>query len=106
MAGIRCVASYLADVILNSVSNVCEAVPKSLFWVPNRLNKLPEVRFEFPFTLIGKSTMAFLTGQSWRVLKSCYTGGDPVPYVAQASAALRGHDAYLFPSPEPNLVSL
>ena len=60
-----------------SVSNVCEAVPSSLFWAPNGLNELPEVRFEFPFILIGKSTMAFLTGQSWRVLKSWYTGGGP-----------------------------
>ena len=31
--------------------------------------------FEFLFILIGKSTMAFLTGQSWRVLKSWCTGG-------------------------------
>ena len=37
----------------------------------------PEERFEFPFNLISKSTMAFLTGQSWRLLKSWYTGGDP-----------------------------
>ena len=44
---------------LTSVSNVCEAVPSSLFWAPNGLNELPEVRFEFPFILIGKSTMAF-----------------------------------------------
>ena len=43
-----------------------------LFWAPN---ELPEVHFEFPFNLIGKSTMAFLTaGQSWRVLKFWYTG--------------------------------
>ena len=33
------------------------------------------MRFEFPFILIGKSTMAFLTGQSRRVLKSLYKGG-------------------------------
>ena len=60
---------------LTTVSNVCEAAPISLFWVPNALNELPEVRFEFPFKLIGKSTTAFSTGQSWRVLKSWYTGG-------------------------------
>ena len=30
---------------------------------------------EFSFILIGKSTMAFLTDQSWRVLKSWYTAG-------------------------------
>ena len=34
-----------------------------------------EVCFEFPFNLIDKSTMAFLTGQSWWVLKSWYTVG-------------------------------
>ena len=34
------------------------------------------MRFEFPFNLIGKSTMAFLSGQSWRVLKFWYTGGE------------------------------
>ena len=34
----------------------------SLFCAPNRLNELPHVHFEYPFNLIGKSTMAFLTG--------------------------------------------
>ena len=33
------------------------------------------MRFEFSFKLIGKSTMAFLTGQSWRVLKSWTQAG-------------------------------
>ena len=60
---------------LTSVSNVCKAAPRSLFCAPNGLNEVPEVRFEFPFILIGKWTMAFLTGQSWRILKSQYTGG-------------------------------
>ena len=60
---------------LTSFSNVCEAVPRSLFWTANGLNELPEERFEFPSILIGKLAMAFLTGQSWRVLKSWYTGG-------------------------------
>ena len=59
------------------VSNVCETFPRSLFWPPDELNELPEVRFEFPFILIGKSTMAFLTGQSWCILKSWYIGGSP-----------------------------
>ena len=53
MADIRCVAC-LADAILNSVSDVCEAAQLSLFWAPNGLNELPEMRFEFPFILIGK----------------------------------------------------
>ena len=48
-----------------------------MFWVPIGLNKLPEMRFEFSFNLIGKSTMALLTCQSWCILKSWYTGGDP-----------------------------
>ena len=46
------------------VSNVCVAAPISLFWVPNGLNELPEMRFEFPFNLIGKSTVVDLKGQS------------------------------------------
>lgn len=37
----------------------------SLFWAPNRVNKLPEVRCKFSFHLIGKSTMASLMGQSY-----------------------------------------
>ena len=36
----------------------------SLFWAHYGLNKVPETRLEFPFNLIGQSTMAFLTGQS------------------------------------------
>ena len=62
---------------LTPVSNICEAVPKSLFRAPNRLNELSEMHFKFPFILIGKSTMAFLTGQSWHGLKSWYTGVGP-----------------------------
>ena len=60
---------------LTPISNICEAVPKSLFRAPNRLNELPQMSFEFPFILIGKSTMAFLIRQSRHVLKSWYTGG-------------------------------
>ena len=57
---------------------VCnKVVPRSLVWAPYWLNKLPEVCFEFPFNMIGKSTMAFLTSQSWCELKSWYTDGDP-----------------------------
>ena len=41
---------------LSPVSNVCEAVPMSLFWAPNGLNELPEIRFEFPFKLTGELT--------------------------------------------------
>jgi len=52
---------------------VCKVAPISLIsaGAPNGLNELPEVRLEFPFKLIGKG---FLTGQSWRVLKSWYKG--------------------------------
>jgi len=62
---------------LTFVHNICEVVPRSLVWAPYGLSKLPEVCFKFLFNTIGKSTMAFLTGQSWHVLKSWYTGGDP-----------------------------
>ena len=44
---------------------------------PSRLNELLEVRFEFPFNPVGKSTIALLMGQSWRILKSWYTGVGP-----------------------------
>ena len=43
---------------LTPIRDVCEA-PISLFWASNGFNELPEVRFEFPFILFGKSTMAF-----------------------------------------------
>ena len=33
------------------------------------------MRFDVSFYLIGKSTMAFLTGEQWRFLKHWYTGG-------------------------------
>ena len=46
---------------LTLISNICEAAPLSLFWAPNGLDELPEERFDFPFILIGKLTMAFLT---------------------------------------------
>ena len=50
---------------------ISEAARISLFWVPhNGLSELPEKHFKFPFIFIGKWTMAFLTGQSWNVLKS------------------------------------
>ena len=62
---------------LNSVSNVCEAAPRSWFCAPNGLNELLEAGCAFPFILTGKSTVAFLTGLSWRELKSWYTGGGP-----------------------------
>ena len=73
--------SLRADDNLTLISTVCEAAQRSLFWTPNGLNELPEVRFEFPFNLIGdhykQNKGLFLTGQSWRVLKSGYTAGSP-----------------------------
>ena len=38
---------------LSPVSNVCEAAKRSLFWTPNGLNEQADVRFQFPFNLIG-----------------------------------------------------
>ena len=52
------------------ISNLCEAVPRSLFRASNKLNKLLDVGFKIPFNLIGKSTMAVLTGLSLHKLKS------------------------------------
>ena len=59
------------------MSNVYEAESRSFFWASKGLNKLLKVRFEFPFNVIGKSTMAFWACQSWHTLKSWYTGWDP-----------------------------
>ena len=73
----RRVESLLRRLNLTWVSNACEAAPRSLFWASNGLNELPGVCCKFPFILIGQSIMAFLTVQSWRVLKSWYTGGGP-----------------------------
>ena len=86
---------------LTWVSNVCEAAPIFLFWAPNGLNESWTRRTfriffhlessSFPgfspthpteertmgtrLVLSRKSTMAFLTGQSWRVVKSWYGWG-------------------------------
>ena len=67
----------LQTIVSCLMNNVCEEEPISMFWAPNELNDLKEERFEFPFILIGTSTMEFLIGQSWRVVKSWYTGGGP-----------------------------
>ena len=64
--------AYVADVNLPTAQQRRDPC----FLVLHRLKGLPEMRFKFPFNLIGKSTMAFLTGQSCHVLKSWYTGGD------------------------------
>ena len=53
---------------LTLVSNVCEAASRFLLWGPNGLNESTEVHFQFPFILIGKPTMAFLTGHSWHLI--------------------------------------
>ena len=70
---LTCVACHRC--YLTPISNVCEAAHVSLFWAPNRLNELPEMRFEMCFNLIGELTVAFLMGQSWLAIKSWYTGG-------------------------------
>ena len=45
---LACVAEVILPRLYN---NVCEAASRSLFWTTNELNELPEVRFEFPFSL-------------------------------------------------------
>ena len=64
---LACGAAHASQISFNPV---CEAASISLFWAPNGFNESPEVRFEFRFNLIGKLIRAFLTGQSWHVLKS------------------------------------
>ena len=54
---LACVAEVILPRLYN---NVCEATSRSLFWTTNELNELPEVRFEFPFSL---NSMAVLS--SW-----------------------------------------
>ena len=63
---------------LTLVCNMCKAVPRSLVWAPYGLSKLPEVCFKyFSSTWLANPLWLFLTGQSWRELKSWFTGGDP-----------------------------
>ena len=72
-----CICSLHGRRNLTLVSNICEAAPMSLFWAHYGLNKLPEMHFIFAFNLIGKSTVAFLTGRSWCIPTSWYTAGSP-----------------------------
>ena len=63
---------------LTLVSNVSEAAPISACSGPPTDSRNYRNAFlKFSFNLIRKSTMAFLTGQSWRALKSGYTCGGP-----------------------------
>ena len=49
---------------LTPISNIREAAPRSLLWDPNGLNEFLEACFEFPFSLIGKSTIGpFIWGK-------------------------------------------
>ena len=65
---------YVISGVLSVSAEVCEVARRSLFWVPNGLNELLEVCFEFRIKLIGQwQNVFFLTGQSWHVLNSCHT---------------------------------
>ena len=55
---------------LTSFSNVCKAVPRSLFWIPMDSMNYQKCVFKFPVNFIVKSTMIFLTCESWCILKS------------------------------------
>ena len=52
----------IADVIQPRLVTSVKQCQNPSLRVPNRLNKLPEMHFEFPFILMGKSTIAFLNG--------------------------------------------
>ena len=56
-------------------SNMCETMPISLFWAPNRLNELMQMFQIFPQPDWQIKIMGFLTGQLCCILKYCYTGG-------------------------------
>ena len=63
-----CHAAKILPVGVRGTKNICCLSSLiSLFWARNRLNELPEMCFKFPSNLTGKSTMAFLTVQSWHV---------------------------------------
>ena len=63
----------VADVIWTRLY-ICEAVPRSLVCYSNAINELLEGRFGFPFILIGKLTMGFLTDQAQRGPQNKYFG--------------------------------
>ena len=70
IANLACVADVLKPRLVTSAKQCRDPCSGA----PNGLNELPEVSLEFRFILIGKLTIAFLTDQSWCLLKSCYTG--------------------------------
>ena len=41
---VNCVVTCVSGVVLRRLVNICEAAPISLFWAPNELNVLPDVR--------------------------------------------------------------
>ena len=52
----------VADIIQSRLVTSAKQRQDSLFWVPNGLNELLQVRFKFPFILTGKFTIAFFNG--------------------------------------------
>ena len=50
---------YVISGVLSVSAEVCEVARRSLFWVPNGLNELLEVCFEFRIKLIGQSQNVF-----------------------------------------------
>ena len=65
-----------------------------MFLIPNGLIELPEMHFKLPFNLIGKLTVALLTGQSWDVLKFWYTRGTQNKDVGTVSQTDRGNQKF------------
>ena len=70
----RLASSTLPAPFNHSQQHLC-SVPISLF-CSHGLNEFLEICLKFPFNLIGKLAMEFLTGQSRFVLKSWCTGWD------------------------------
>ena len=68
--------SLLRRSSLTAVSNVCEAAPRLWFWAPTDSTNYRKCVSNFlqPDWQISNG---FLTGHSWRLLKSWYTGRSP-----------------------------
>ena len=60
------------------VSNVCEATPIFLFWVLKGVDESLEMRFEFPFNLIGKSTIPLIMARIQILVHSLVQNKDSV----------------------------
>ena len=69
--------SLCGRVNLTSVGIICEAVLRSVFCAPKDSMNYWKCLSNFLPCWLANQQWLFLTGQSWHVLKSWYTGGNP-----------------------------